>query len=109
MDVADPEALPDADDAGDDQAEEDHGDGGQPGSQKLRGHGAHQADGGADGQVDVTAGQDAQQHAAGHDQHVGVLQQQVGHVLGIEQPAAGQDRKENKDDHQRDDHGIFFK
>ena len=109
MDVADPEALPHADDARCGQADHDDDDGVEVGvGQHLRAERADKADRGTDGQVDVAAGQDAQQHAAGHHQHVGVLQQQVRQVLRVEQAAAGQEREQGKHHHQGDDHGVFF-
>ena len=107
--IADPEALPGADDGGNGQADEDdqHGVEGGVGHQ-LRGDGAYQAQCGAHAQVHVAAGEDAQQHAAAHNQHVSVLQQQVGDVLRVEHFTAGQGSEENENHHQGDDHGVFF-
>ena len=109
MDIADPPALPHADDGADGQADQDGGDGAHAHfAHKLGTHGTHQALGGAHGQVDVTAGEDTQQHAAGHDQNIGVLQQQVGQVLGIQHSAVSDHSKQDEDHHKGDDHGIFL-
>ena len=77
-------------------------------SNPLRTDRTDQADGCADGKVNVTAGQDAEQHAAGENQNVAVLQEQVGQVLCEDQTAIRQIGEEDKDDHQGDDHGVFF-
>ena len=69
---------------------------------------AGKTDRGTDGQVDVTAGQDAQKHTAGHDENVRVLKQQVGNVLRQHQTAARQNREEDEDHDQRERHRIFF-
>ena len=77
-DKADPVPLPRADRETNQQAERDHqiripvhvGD-------QNRGQTANQTDDRSDGKVNVTACQNTKQHAAGHDQHVTVLKQQV--------------------------------
>ena len=61
---------------------------------------ADEADDRPDRQVDVEADDD-QQHAEGHDDHVAVLQDQVGQVQRRERNAAGDEVEEPHDDQQR--------
>ena len=60
---------------------------------------ADEADDRPDRQVDVE-GDDDQQHAEGHDDHVAVLQDQVGQVQRLQQRAVGHDLEEGHDRHQ---------
>ena len=109
MDIADPETLPAADHGADDQADKDDGDRAPAALvHELGGQRADQTDRGADGQVDVAARQDAQQHAAGQNQNIGVLEEEVGHVLRIEQTALGQDAEQDKHSHKGYDHRVFL-
>ena len=107
-DIADPVALPDADQEADDKADHDgeigiHADVGNKHGRDAADHAYY----GADGQVYVAACEDAQQHAAGHNQNVAVLEHEVRHVRRVEQSAVGQDRKQCKDHHQGNDHCVL--
>ena len=77
MHVADPEPIPHADQKSHDQTDED----GCSCPPALAEHrcceATDQADDRTDGQVDVTACQDAEQHTTGHHQNVTVLKHQV--------------------------------
>ena len=90
--ITDPVALPHTDSQAGQKAKDDR-DIGVPAvviDQHSR-QTAGQADDRTNRQVDVTACQDAQQHTAGKNQHVAVLQQQVGHVLRQEQALVGEE------------------
>ena len=82
MDIGDTEGLQSTDDQADDQ----HGSNRQPhvhaGGHQQRAHGASEAHHGADAQVDVAAGEDTQQHTGSQNEHIGVLGDQVGDILG---------------------------
>src|SRR5690606_6837030 len=101
-DDGDPEALPDAhQDAGPEGGED-----ADPPRQALldrqdRGDGTGEGDDRADREVDV-AGHDDHHHADGEDEDVGVLQDQVRHVVRREQRAAGEDGEERDDEDERD-------
>ena len=109
MDVADPEALPHTDQSTHGQADQNGGNGGNTGLiQQLGTQSTNQTHSGADGKVNVTTGQDTQQHTTGQNQNIGVLQQQVRHVLGLQQTALGQDREKDEYQYQGNNHGILF-
>ena len=108
MNKSDQVALPDTDDSCHGKSCKNRKSRGSSALHHFSGQCAAQTQRSADRQVDVAARQDAQQHAAGHDQHICVLQKQVGNVLRVGQSSARQDREENKDDDQRDHHGVLF-
>ena len=69
-------------------------------------HAAHHTDHGSYGQVNVAAGENTQKHAACHDQHITVLQKQIGHVLRIQKASVRQKIKQYKYDDKGDDHTV---
>ena len=108
LDVGDPEGLPRADQ----QTDREHDQHRQPHVHVLAHHDgadrADEADDRADGQVDVAAGEDAQQHAGGQNEHVGVLGDDVRQVLRQKQLAVGAPGEESRHQHQRDDHRVLL-
>ncbi len=69
---------------------------------------AGEADDGADRKVDVSSGQDAEQHAGSEDKYIAVLRNQVIDILRIQDLALCADREEDNNQDQRKDHGILL-
>ena len=69
---------------------------------------SRKADHRADGQVDVTAGQDTQQHTGCQYEHISVLGYQVVDAAGFQGAAAGCNSEESHHNDQRNHHRIFL-
>ena len=106
--IGDPEGLP----AADGQADGQHGKNRDPHIGALAHHhradGADKADNGADGQVDVAAGEDTQQHTGGQHEHIGVLGEEVIDILGQQDLAVCLPGEEGSHQHQDQHHGILL-
>ena len=108
MDESNPEGLPCADGKTNGQHSQNGNAHGGSLAHENGADGTDEADNGTNGQVDVTAGQDAQQHTGCQHEHIGVLREKVGDVLGQKQLTAGLNAEESSHQHQNQDHGVFL-
>ncbi len=108
MDIGYPEGLPGADQETDEEHHQDDQPHIQVVAQQDRADGTDKADHRADRQIDVAAGENAEQHTGCQHEHVGVLGDDVGQVLGQKKLAVGAPGEKRRHQHKRDDHGVLL-
>ena len=108
MDISDPVALECADGQADAQHHEESGPDAPAGCHQLRAYRTGETDNRANGKVDVTAGQDTQQHTGSQDKHISVLGQQVIDILRQQDLTARLPGEEDYHQHQNQDHCVLL-